>query len=428
MIFKQAQTVARGRQTASRVKDAWHYLPVRNLLIVEAPDDVIVLSIVYLQASIVATRCYVGLTLHLASPMSFRQPFLTTWFLPNYRRYMRPHLVYIDVDCLFTLTRAQLFRHLHRSGAFLLQTDQSHFQLYKSNLFSISDADRRAFIESTSSSDVQTVFPHINIDLMDPNEVSLEGNSVRAYMSLKPNDRLGAIVDEVAKGAKRVSLEQECVSLPNVLQKATRVIKAMRQPSEGCCNSNPESPPSSPTLPPKAMMAATRKRGQKVEVAQPTQPTASHTTAERIFPEKDPTNLLILRLRDVDHLKWEEIASTLNNSLSCDDTPSKTDEKFTPENLYGRYVRATHRLAVLKEESATTELRTQRKVAKARKNGKTLDQEGLNSIWTSDLEVMLVEAVNETRAEFWENVVSRVLAKGGVRMHPADCERRYSSI
>ena len=64
----------------------------------------------------------------------------------------------------------------------------------------------------------------MSIDLMEPNEASLEDNPVRAYMSFNPNDRYGAILNEVAKRNKRVSPEQENVSLPHVPQTATRVI------------------------------------------------------------------------------------------------------------------------------------------------------------------------------------------------------------
>ena len=127
-------------------------------------------------------------------------------------------------------------------------------------------------------------------------------------------------------------------------------------------------------------------------------------------------------------MKWEDISSTLNDGLFYGDDVTDNLENFTKENVYSRYARTTHRLAVLEEEKATTESKRKRNEIKAKKRGKLVEDDGAKEFWNDELDLLLVEAVGETRREFWDDVARRIVAKGGKRINPADCERRYAGI
>lgn len=192
--------------------------------------------------------------------------------------------------------------------------------------------------------------------------------------------------------------------------------------------------------------------------ADPLRPVDSAVT-EKVAPQYNSTNLHIVHLRDNLGLGWEEIATELNKEAAKASTkgkgkaPALTAEAessasagastvlaatFTKEMVYSRYIRTRHRLPAptsnkRKAEAAVPvagpssaappSLYFDRGV---RPNSKRLKP----TVWDDEMDVFLVEAVREARANFWGTVAQRVREKtaGKKDPKPEECQGRYLEL
>lgn len=190
--------------------------------------------------------------------------------------------------------------------------------------------------------------------------------------------------------------------------------------------------------------------------ADPLRPVDSAVT-EKVAPQYNSTNLHIVHLRDNLGLGWEEIATELNKEAAKASTkgkgkaPALTAEAkssasasastvlaatFTKEMVYSRYIRnrlpaptsnkrkAEAAVPVAGPSSAApSSLYFDRGV---RPNFKRLKP----TVWDDEMDVFLVEAVREARANFWGTVAQRVREKAAGKKDPKpeECQGRYLEL
>ncbi|MCJ1250488.1 hypothetical protein MMC30_007716 [Trapelia coarctata] len=177
---------------------------------------------------------------------------------------------------------------------------------------------------------------------------------------------------------------------------------------------------------------------------------------EKVSPQNNSTNLHIIHLHDTMGLSWEDIAAELNKEAAKDKgkgpairpesstststsasapAPAPAPAFFTKEMVYSRYQRARARLPPqvptkrstgnnlsVAGPSAAPNLDRGRPAFMVARHKKTA--------WDDEMDVFLVEAVKEARANFWGTVAQRVREKmdGKKEPKPEECQGRYLEL
>ena len=178
--------------------------------------------------------------------------------------------------------------------------------------------------------------------------------------------------------------------------------------------------------------------------------------SEKFAPQTNSTNLRILRLHDDQGLSWAEIAAELNAAQDKGKTPTLKSEAelttptpFTAELVYSRYIRTPARLspptspkpkaAAISGASAAGPFTAPGQATvpssslyfdRTNDRGRPTHMKPKKAIWDDEMDMFLVEAVQETRAEFWGTVARRVREKteGKREVKPEECQGRYFEL
>ncbi|KAI9711660.1 MAG: hypothetical protein M1812_007093 [Candelaria pacifica] len=150
---------------------------------------------------------------------------------------------------------------------------------------------------------------------------------------------------------------------------------------------------------------------------------AMGTTAasgNKLVAERDPENHEIKRLRDVEGLKWGEIADKLNKArIAAGKVPGLTDNA-----IYSRYTRNAPRIAANAGEAWDP---TANHAKPANTEAEKFKLSPLPPFSALDDELLVI-AYQEITAETWELVAARLHKKGGGSFDKEAVARRYQSL
>ncbi|KAI9761630.1 MAG: hypothetical protein M1835_008142 [Candelina submexicana] len=143
-------------------------------------------------------------------------------------------------------------------------------------------------------------------------------------------------------------------------------------------------------------------------------------SGNKLVAERDPENHEIKRLRDVEGLKWGEIADKLNKArIAAGKVPGLTDNA-----IYSRYTRNAPRIAANAGETWDP---TVNHPKPANTEAEKFKLAPLPPFSARDDELLVI-AYQEIMAETWDLVAARLHKKGGNKFDKEAVARRYQSL